>query len=63
MSQIYIASIIGILAQVLPMLGIEVGSAELTTTLTTLITVLSGVWVMYRRYGAGDITIVGARKG
>ena len=62
MSRTYIAAIIGILSQVLPMLGIEVGSAELTTTLSTIITVLAGLWVMVRRFKAGDITPLGVRK-
>lgn len=62
LSQTYIATIALILAQVLPKFGITIGSEELTTTLSTLITIIGGIWIMVRRYQAGGINIFGARK-
>lgn len=61
-SQTYIAAAVVILSQVLPLLGINVGSEALTTTLTTILAVVAGVWVMVRRYSNGDITALGRRS-
>jgi len=62
MSQTYIAIVISLLASVLPKLGVTVGSEELTTTVSVIITIASGLWALYRRYSQGDITIAGIRK-
>ena len=61
-STTYASATIAILAQVLPMLGIEVGSAELTTTLQTLITIGAGLWIMKERLKRGDLNVFGVRK-
>lgn len=62
MSQIYLSSIVSILAVVLPALGIEVGSEELTTTLQTLVLLASSLWIIVRRVQQGDIGLSGVRK-
>lgn len=62
MSQTYLAAFIAVLVQVLSYLGINIGSEELTTTATTLVTIVSALWIMFNRYGKGDITIAGVRK-
>ena len=61
-SQTYIAAVVVILSQVLPLLGINVGSEALTTTLTTIAAIVAGVWVMVRRYSNGDINSLGRRS-
>ncbi len=62
MSQTYIAILVNILATLLPKIGVTVGSEALTTTLQTLIVVISGVWVLIRRYKRGDVTVAGFIK-
>lgn len=49
MSQTYIAAVVVVLAQVLPLFGINVGSEQLTTTIVTILTIGAGIWVMIRR--------------
>jgi len=61
-SQTYAAAVIAILSQVLPLLGINIGSEALTTTLTTIITIAAGLWIMVRRFVKGDISAFGSRK-
>lgn len=62
MSQIIIAAFLNILATVLPKLGVNVGSDELTTTVATLVTIGTALWIWYQRWLKGDVTLVGARK-
>jgi hypothetical protein len=61
-SQIYVSAVVAILAQVLPHLGVAIGSEELTTLVSNIITVGAALWVIIRRYKQGDITVVGSRK-
>ncbi len=62
MSPTYISAAVIVLVQVLHFFNIDVGSAELTTTLTTLSTVALSLWIMWRRLNKGDITAVGTKK-
>ena len=62
MSTTYSAALISILAMVLPMLGISVGSSDLTTTVQTILVVVSALWVMFKRVQRGDISLLGVRK-
>lgn len=62
MSQTYISVFVMIAAQVLPHLGIVIGSDDLTTTITTILTLGAGVWALWRRYQQGDISFAGVRK-
>ncbi len=62
MSTTYIAVIIGILAQVLPMLGIQVGTEQLTNATQVIVTIVTGLWVLKNRYQLGGITLAGVRK-
>lgn len=54
--------IVMLLSQLLPSIGVEVGSEQLTQALSTIITVLVGIYLWYKRYKQGDITITGKRK-
>lgn len=60
-STTYTAVLVMALAQVLPKLGISVGTDELTTTASVLATIGGGLWVLYQRYKAGGINILGLR--
>jgi len=61
MSTTVIASIISILAVVLPLLGIEVGSEQLTVVAQTVAVVLSGLWVWYQRVQRPDVNLAGLK--
>lgn len=62
MSTTIIAVIVQLLAVLLPKIGIEVGSEALTTTVSTLAVVGSGVWIWVQRVKKGDVTTIGVRK-
>jgi biotin transporter BioY len=62
MSQTYVATFVQFAVIFLPMLGIKVGSDQLTVTVQTIVVVLSGLWVLVRRYQAGGVTPLGARN-
>jgi hypothetical protein len=62
MSPTYLAGIVVVLSQVLPLIGINVGSEALTTMLATAFTIGAGLVVMYRRLMKGDVSIFGAHK-
>lgn len=61
-SSTYIAVIVNILSALLPKVGVDIGSEQLTTTLQTLIAVATGLWVLVQRYKKGDITLFGSYK-
>lgn len=59
-----------ILAELLPRIGVTIGSDELTSTLQTIVAVASGLWIWYQRVanlrrtasGNSDVGLSGARK-
>lgn len=57
----YIAALVSILVQVLNALGVNIGSEALTTTITTLITLGSALFIAYRQIKMGRSTLGGAR--
>lgn len=61
MSQTFLAVLVMVLAQVLPALGVEIGSDQITTTVTVLATIGAALWALVRRYQAGGVSIVGKR--
>ena len=63
MSTVISSVVLQLLAVVLPLLGINVGSEALTTTLSTLVVIGSGAWIWYKRVSAGDVNAFGVRKG
>lgn len=62
MSQTYLAVVVMLLAELLPNIGVSVGSDALTTTVSTIVAIGSAVWAMWARYRAGGITKLGFRK-
>ena len=54
--------VINLLATVLPFLGVNIGTEQLTTTVATLLAIGTALWVWYKRVSAGDVSIVGVRK-
>jgi len=62
MSTTIIAVIINLLSVGLPYIGVTIGSGDLTTTVQTLVAVLTGIWIWFRRVQVGDISVAGIRK-
>lgn len=58
----YLAVIVNILSFVLPQLGVNVGSEALTTTLSTLVAVGSGAYLLFKRYKRGGVSVAGFRN-
>ena len=61
MSQTIISVIVILLVQILPALGVQVDSAAVTTTVSTIVTLVAALWIWIRRYQAGGIRASGAR--
>ena len=61
-STTYIAVIVNVLSFLLPKLGVEIGSEQLTSTIQTLITLGSGLWILIQRYQKGDVNVLGVRR-
>lgn len=69
MSSTIVASVISILAILLPQFGVELGSEQLTQILSGLAVIISSLWVWFQRttlqkapLGAGDVNLLGVRK-
>lgn len=61
MAPTYIASIVLLLAQLLPLIGIEIESEALTTTITTVVSIVAGLVVAYRQLTTGRATLLGLK--
>lgn len=62
MSQTIISLIIGFLAYFLPKWGVVIGNETLTSTAQTIVIIVSGLWIYWRRVQKGDVTLAGVRK-
>lgn len=65
MSPTYISAIAIILVSVLKAVGVEVGSEELTSTITTIVAIVGGLIIAYRRKTSttqSEINILGVVK-
>lgn len=58
-NQQYISFVVVLLAQVLPMLGIEVGSEELTSFVSVAVTIVFGLWGIIAGWRNGSHTLGG----
>lgn len=61
MSPTYISAAVIVFAQVLQWMNIQVGHEELTSAVTTIGTIGLGIWVMWRRYSKGGVSVVGSK--
>ena len=61
MSTTIIAVIINLLSMLLPKIGVSVESQSLETTIQTLVAVVTGVWIWYKRVKVGDVNALGVR--
>lgn len=46
----------------LPMIGIQVGSDQLTVAIQTIVTIVTGIVIWVRRVQVGDVSLTGARR-
>lgn len=63
------AVIINLLSMLLPYLGVQIGDAQLTTAVQTIIAIVTGFYIWYQRttlqkapFGNGDVTASGLKK-
>ncbi len=62
MSTTIAAVIVNLLATILPILGISVGTEQLTTTIQVLVAIGTGLWIWKQRVAVGDVNGFGMRK-
>lgn len=62
MSHTISSVLVVLLVQVLPFIGVNVGSDELTNAISTIITVIAGVYIWIRRVQKGDVTVAGVKN-
>lgn len=62
MSKTIVSVAVSLLATLLPKIGVDIGSAELTSTIQTLVVVVSGVIIWIERVRKGDVSPLGLRK-
>ena len=63
------ATIANLLATILPLIGIQIGSDDLTKTIQVIVAIVTGLWVWYQRTtlqkapaGFGDVTAFGTKE-
>lgn len=61
MSTQIIAIFLQLLVVILPVFGVQVGSAELTNAIQTITTIIVGLFIWYKRVQVGDIKWFGAK--
>lgn len=68
MSTTISAVILNLLATLLPLIGIQIGTDELTTTIRVIVAIGTGLWIWAQRIklqkapgGFGDVKVSGAR--
>lgn len=47
---------------ILPMMGVRVGSDDLTVMVQTATVIVTGLWIWFERVQKGDVSFFGARK-
>lgn len=69
MSTTILAVIINLLATLLPLIGVDIGSEQLETAVQTIVAVVTGIWIWYQRTtlqkapgGRGDVAASGLMK-
>ena len=51
-----------LLSQVLPIIGVHIGGPELESAVQTVVAIVVGLVVWYRRVAKGDVHVTGALK-
>jgi hypothetical protein len=61
MSTTIVAVFINLLSMLLPTIGVDVGTEELTQAVQVLVAVVTGLWIWFQRVQKGDVSVVGVR--
>ena len=61
-SQTYIGILVSLLGSLLPRIGVEIGSEDLTITVSVLVTIAGSIWAFWGRFRKGDISALGVKK-
>ena len=61
MSKIIASAAISLLAIGLPIIGVNVGSEQLTVTVQTIIVVVAQLWIWVSRVNMGGVNLAGIR--
>jgi hypothetical protein len=61
MSTTIAAVVINLLSMLLPTIGVDVGTEELTQAIQVLVAVVTGLWIWFQRVQKGDVSVVGVR--
>ena len=62
MSQTYIAAVVILVVNIVPLFGFEITADKAFQITQALFTVAAGAFILYRRIKKGDITITGFAK-
>jgi hypothetical protein len=60
-SHTWATALVMLLANVLPMFGVQVATEDLTTTITTLINIAGPIYIWLRGWWTGHFTLGGTR--
>ena len=62
MSTTIIAVFVNLVITFLPLMGIEIGSEAMETTVQTITAVVTGIWIWTQRTKQGDVNALGFKK-
>ena len=61
MAPTFLTAVVVLVSQVLPLVGIHIAGADLTTTVNTVIAIVGGLIILYRQWSSGRSTLAGTR--
>ncbi len=61
MSTTILAVVVNLLAVILPLLGVHLGTEKIEVTVQTLAAIGTGAWIWYQRVKRGDVNALGFR--
>lgn len=62
MSTTIVSVFVLLLSQVLPLIGVHIGAPELESAVQTIVAIVVGLVVWYRRVAKGDVKVSGSYK-
>lgn len=62
MSTTYVAVAVNLLVTFLPKFGVTIGTDEATSIVQGAVALVTGLWILWRRYQAGGVSLAGVRQ-